>query len=102
MEKKPRTKRSVKAKIDTKNVDVTLEKNEQGDVKVEIDTAKTDISVTKKSSGGVKVEIEIDDKLIYEFESNGNSKHMAKGKIFKVTGEMVKLFLKRGFGRLKQ
>lgn len=102
MEKKTTKKRPVKAKIDTKNVDVTIERNELGDTKVEIDTEKTDISVTKKSSGGVKVEIEIDDKLVYEFESNGKSKHMAKGQVFKVTGELVKLFLKRGFGRLKQ
>ncbi len=102
MEKKTTKKRPVKAKIDTKNVDVTFEKDSEGNATLEIDTEKTDITVTKKASGGVKVEVEIDDKLVYEFESNGNSKHMPKGKIFKVTGEMVKLFLKRGFGNLKK
>lgn len=98
MAKKPR---KIDVKIDTKRVDVTIQKDENGDVHATLDTPKVDAEFTKDSEG-VTLDIEIDDNAEYQFESNGKSKHMPKGMVFTITGELLKLFLKRKFGKLKK
>lgn len=100
MEKKKRTKKPVNITIDTKNIDIEIKRDENG-LSVEVDTPKIDAKLTKNEEG-LKVDIDINDKDYYEFESNGESKHMVKGQVYRITGEMLKLFLKRGFGKLKK
>jgi hypothetical protein len=93
--------KKIDVKIDTKRVDVTIQKDENGDVHATLDTPKVDAEFTKNSEG-VTLDIEIDDNAEYQFESNGQSKHMPKGMVFTITGELLKLFLKRKFGKLKK
>lgn len=69
-------------------------------VEVKIDTDKIDVNF-KKDESGVSLDIEIDDQKEYSFESFG-TQHMPKGTIWKVSGELLKIFLKRGIGKLKQ
>ena len=38
---------------------------------------------------------------VKEFESNGKSKHMAKGLIFAITYAMAKIFITKGYGKIK-
>lgn len=51
----------------------------------------------EKDADGVHATIEIDDKVIYEFEGNGQIKHLPKGVLFKISGEMLKAFSKKRF-----
>lgn len=36
-----------------------------------------------------------------DFESNGKSKHMPKGRVYPITYDMAKLFTEKGYGKLK-
>ena len=100
MEKKPRRKKKdLDIDLTLNNADVSIERNESGTT-IDVDSNVVDVHYEKKD-GKVKIDIEIDDKIVYEFVSNGASKHMPKGAIFKVSGAMLKLFLQRGFGKLK-
>lgn len=104
MDQKKRTrkpKRDVAINIDTPNVDLNIEKDVNGDLRASLDTNKVDIEV-EKTAEKLTINVEIDDKTIYEFESNGKSKHMAKGQVFKIAGAMAKFFIQRGFGRIKK
>ena len=104
MDQKKRTrkpKRDVAINIDTPNVDLSIEKDVNGDLRASLDTNKVDIEV-EKTAEKLTINVEIDDKTIYEFESNGKSKHMAKGQVFKIAGAMAKFFIERGFGRIKK
>lgn len=104
MENKKRTrkpKRDVAINIDTPNIDVSIEKDVNGDIRADLDTKKIDVHV-EKTNEKLTINVEIDDTTIYEFESNGKSKHMGKGQIFKVVGKLAKYFIQRGFGRIKQ
>jgi hypothetical protein len=95
-----RTKKPIDISIDTKNVDVEFHRDSEGNVKIDVDTKKVDAHFTK-DEGGLKLDIEIDDLKEYEFESFGN-KHMPKGTIWKISGELLKIFLKRKLGKLKK
>ena len=64
--------------------------------------SKIEVKLIDNAGNFSKATIEFDDKVIYEFEGNGQSKHLPKGAIFKISGEMLKQFLKRGFGKLKK
>jgi hypothetical protein len=104
MDQKKRTrkpKRDVAINIDTPNADLSIEKNVNGDLRASLDTNKVDIEV-EKTAEKLTINVEIDDKTIYEFESNGKSKHMGKGQVFKIAGAMAKFFIQRGFGRIKK
>jgi hypothetical protein len=104
MDQKKRTrkpKRDVAINIDTPNVDLHIEKDVNGDLHASLDTKKVDIEV-EKTAEKLTINVEIDDKTIYEFESNGKSKHMGKGQVFKIAGAMAKFFIQRGFGRIKK
>jgi len=99
-EKKPRTPRKRKAldlKIDTKNVDVTIHRDASGEVDVIIDTPIVDAHYHKDAEG--KKTFKIIDAHEYDFESNGNSPHLPKGSIWRITGEMLKNFLAKGLGK---
>jgi hypothetical protein len=98
MAKKPR---KIDLSIDTKNVDVTIQRNENGDVHATLDTPKVDAEFIKNSDG-VTLDVEIDDNAEYQFESNGKSKHMPKGVVYTITGELFRLFLKSKIGKLKK
>lgn len=93
--------KKIDVSIDTKNVDVTIKRNENGDIHATLDTPKVDAEFTKNSDG-VTLDIDIDDNAEYQFESNGKSKHMPKGMVFTITGELLRLFLKNKFGKLKK
>jgi hypothetical protein len=93
-----RQKRPIDIHIDTKNVDVDIQRDSEGNVKIDVDTKKVDIHF-KKEEGIRTLDIEIDDSKEYEFESSG-SKHMPKGTIWKISGEMLKIFLQKGLGKL--
>jgi hypothetical protein len=104
MDQKKRTrkpKRDVDINIDTPNADLSIEKDVNGDVRASLDTNKIDIQV-EKTAEKLTINVEVDDNAIYEFESNGKSKHMAKGQVFKIAGALAKFFIQRGFGRIKQ
>ncbi len=104
MDQKKRTrkpKRDVAINIDTPNADLSIEKDVNGDVRASLDTKKIDIQV-EKTAEKLTINVEVDDNAIYEFESNGKSKHMAKGQVFKIAGALAKFFIQRGFGRIKQ
>jgi hypothetical protein len=98
MEKKKRTKKPVNISIDTKNIDIEIKRDENG-LKVDLDTPILDATLVKNDQG-LNIDIDINDKDIYNFESNGTSKHLIKGHVYRITGERLKLFLKRGFGKL--
>jgi hypothetical protein len=101
MEKQPRKKKPLNVSLDTKNVDVTITRDENGKLDIDVDTKKIDVHFTKDENG-VSLDIEVDDQLEYEFEANGKAEHLPKGTVWKVTGEILKIFLKQGFGKLKK
>jgi hypothetical protein len=99
--KKPtRKKKTLDIVIDTKNVDITIKRDEEGNVEAFLDTPKVDIEYTKKD-GEKSLNVTIDDNKEYEFVSNGNAKTMPNGTLWRVTGAMLKIFLQKKFGRLK-
>lgn len=99
MEKKRRKK--IDVSLDTKNVDVTFKREEDGDIEITLDTPKVDAKFTKDEEG-FTLDIDVNDKDYYEFESNGKNKHLPKGTVWRITGEMLKIFLKNKFGKLKK
>jgi hypothetical protein len=100
MEKQPRKRKPLNVKLDTKKVDIEITRDENGNVTVDVDTPKIDAHFTKDQTG-VKLSVEVDENEFYEFESNGTSTTLPKG-VWRITGEMVKIFLKNGFGKLKK
>ena len=99
MEKKPRKKKDLNIKVDLGNTEISLKRDVNG-TQIDVDSRIVDVHIDKNENE-ISIDVEIDDKMVYEFESNGTSKHMPKGELFKVTGEMVRHFIKRGFGKLK-
>jgi hypothetical protein len=101
MDNKPKKpKKPIDIKIDTKNVDIEIKRDEKGNVKVDVDTKRVDVHF-EKNEDKTSLDVEIDDNQEYQFESFG-TKQMPKGTIWKVTGEMLKIFLKRGIGKRKK
>ena len=100
MEKKTRKKNDIDVKLNVNDAELKVKRDVQG-TEIDLDTRILDVHIDK-TANEVKVEIEIDDKVIYEFVGNGESKHLPKGAIFKITGEMLKHFIKKGFGKLKK
>lgn len=81
------------------SVDVTIEKN--GDFNAELDTDKVDVSV-EKTEEKLKISVEFDKSQHYEIIGNGVSKHMPKGKVFKVIGNMARILIEKGVAELKK
>jgi hypothetical protein len=96
-----RKKKQIDVTVDTPNIDATIQRDEEGNVNIDIDSKRVDVHV-EKTEDKISIDIEIDDKAVYQFESNGKAARMPKGMIFKISGAMLKLFLKQGFGRLKK
>jgi len=99
--KSTRTKKDVVVTIDTPKIDVSIEKTAEGNFHAELDTERVDVQIDKTEKT-LNINVEIDDKIVYEFESNGKSKHMGKGQVFKIVGKLAKYFIERGFGRIKK
>lgn len=101
MEKKPRKRKTLNIEIDTKNVDVSIKRDTEGNTTVDVDTPRVDIHASKTAEG-FNLDLEIDDKKEYEFVANGKYEHMPKGTIWRITGEMLRIFLGKGIGKLKK
>lgn len=101
MEKKPRKRKPFDIHLDTKKVDVDIKRDANGKLTVDVDTEKIDAHF-EKSDEGVFLDVDINDQHEYEFEANGKSENLPKGTVWKITGEMLKIFLKQGFGKLKK
>jgi hypothetical protein len=99
MEKKPRKKKDLNINVDLGKTEISLKRDVNG-TQIDVDSRIIDVHIDKNDQG-ISIDVELDDKTVYEFESNGASKHMPKGELFKVTGEMVRHFIKKGFGKLK-
>ena len=100
MERKTRKKKDLNVKLNVNDAELTVKRDING-TEIDLDTRLVDVHI-EKDADSVHATIEIDDKVIYEFEGNGQSKHLPKGVLFKISGEMLKQFLKRGFGKLKK
>lgn len=100
MEKKTRKKKDIDVTLNVNNAELKVKRDVTG-TEIDLDTRIIDVHVDKNANE-VNVVIEIDDKVIYEFVGNGESKHLPKGALFKITGEMLKHFIKKGFGKLKK
>lgn len=98
---KSRKKKSINVKVDTKNVDVEFDRDENGDVEFNIDTKKIDANY-RKVGDEYTLEVDIDNDGIYDFVANGNAKFMEKGQVWKVTGKVLKMWLKSKFGKRKK
>lgn len=101
MEKKQRRKKPVNIKLDTKNVDVEFTRDENGNVTIDVDTPKIDAHI-EKTNEETTIDIEVNDREYYEFVSNGNNPTMKRGGIWRVTGELLKILIKKGFGNIKK
>lgn len=102
--KKPKkTRKPLNIKIDTKNVDIEIKRDVDGNTTIDLDSPIVDVHVEKTDSGkSIEIDFDsIDDRKEYVFESNGTSKLMPNGTLWKITGELVKIFLKRKLGKLK-
>jgi len=100
MEKRTRKKKDIDVTLNVNNAELKVKRDING-TEIDLDTRIIDVHIDKDSDG-VHATIEIDDKLIYEFVGNGESKHLPKGVMFKISGEMLKHFIKKGFGKLKK
>lgn len=100
MEKKTRKKKNIDVTLNVNNAELKVKRDVSG-TEIDLDTGMIDVHIDKNATE-VNVVIEIDDKVIYEFVGNGESKHLPKGALFKITGEMLKHFIKKGFGKLKK
>jgi hypothetical protein len=100
MEKKPRKRKTLDISIDTKNVDIEIKRDENGKLNVDVDTKKIDVKF-EKDADKKTLDIEINDDKTYHFVSNGEAPTMKKGTIWEVTGAMLRIFLKKGLGKIK-
>lgn len=98
--RKPRAKKPLDISIDTDKVDVDITRDSEGNVTAIIDTPKTDFKITKDADG-VEVEVKLVDGRTYTFESNGKARTLPRG-LWQVTGQMAKLFISQGFGKIKK
>jgi hypothetical protein len=101
MEKKPRKKKALNIKLDTKNADLEIIRDNDGNIEVKLDTPVVDANYSKDAKGNIEFSVEIDDIKEYEFISNGTSPQLPEGTLWRVTGAMAKIFLQRKFGKLK-
>ena len=101
MEKKQRRKKPVNIKLDTKNVDIEFNRDDNGNVTIDVDTKRIDARIDKTNEG-TTIDIDVDDKQYYVFVSNGENPTMKRGVIWRVTGELLKILIKKGFGNIKK
>lgn len=96
--KRTRKKREIDVKIDTPNVDVELTKDLEGNLSIDVDSKRIDAHI-EKTDEKLSIELTIEDKETYYFEANGSDGRMKKGALVKVSGEILKILLKRKFGK---
>ena len=94
-------KKELDITIDTKRVDVDIDRDAEGNLKVEWDGKHVD-GVYTKEGNKVTLEVQVDEKETYLFESNGSNRKLPKGAIWRLTGAVIKGFLKRGWGKIKK
>ena len=99
--RKSKPKKELDITIDTKRVDIDIDRDKEGNLEVEWDGKHIDGKYTKKD-GKVTLEVELDDKTLYTFESNGTNRRLPKGALWKLTGAVIKGFIKKGFGKVKK
>lgn len=58
--------------------------------------------MAKKKEVIEEVSIDIKDDAMYNFKSNGKSKHMPKDEVYNISGTMLKLFISKGYGHINQ
>ena len=98
--RKTKKKKVLDIDIDTNRVDIEIDRDADGNLEVEWDGKHIDGKYTKKGDK-VTLEVEINDDESYVFEGNGSNRKLPKGAIWKLTGAVIKGFLKRGWGKLK-
>lgn len=98
--RKTKKKKVLDIDIDTNRVDIEIDRDAEGNLEVEWDGKHIDGKYTKKGDK-VTLEVEINDDESYVFEGNGSNRKLPKGAIWKLTGAVIKGFLKRGWGKLK-
>jgi hypothetical protein len=96
--RKPKVK-DVNVSIDTPNVDLEINKTEEG-FTADFDSKRVDIHV-EKTADSFSIEVEIDDKKEYEAIATGVNPTMPKGTIWRVTGELLKIFIRKGIANMK-
>lgn len=89
----------VNISIDTPNVDLEISKTEDG-FTADLDSKRVDIHV-EKTDEKFSIEVEIDDKKEYEAVATGVNPTMPKGTIWRVTGELLKIFIRKGIANMK-
>lgn len=94
-------KKPVDINVETPKVVASLKTDGKGNLEATLDTKHVDIEVTNNAEG-LKIHVDIDDDKEYDFESNGVDGNLPKGTVWKITGEFVKIFLKRGLGKIKK
>ena len=99
--RKSKPKKELDISIDGKKVDIDIDRESNGDLEVNIDAQKFDAKDTRKGDK-VSIEVDLDDDQTYLFESNGTNRRLPKGALWKLTGAVIKTFLKRGWGKLKK
>jgi ribosome-associated translation inhibitor RaiA len=99
IKKRGRKAKNVDVTIDTPNVDLKIEKTEEG-FTADLDSKRVDIHV-EKTEDRFSIEVEIDDKKEYEAIATGVNPTMPKGTIWRVTGELLKIFIRKGIANLK-
>ena len=101
--KQRKQRKPLNVKIDTKHVDIEIKRDVDGNTTIDVDSPVVDVHFEKTDSGkSVEIDFDsIDDRAEFTFESNGTSKLMPKGTMWKITGEILKIFLKRKLGKLK-
>ena len=99
--RKSKPKKELDISIDGKKVDIDIDRDANGDLEVNIDAQKFDAKYTRKGDK-VSVELDLDDDQTYLFESNGSNRKLPKGAFWKLTGAVIKTFLRRGWGKLKK
>lgn len=101
--KQRKTRKPIEINIDTKFVDVEIKRDVDGKTTIDVDSPIVDVHIEKTNSGkSIEIDLgSIDDQKEYMFESNGASKLMPKGTLWKITGELLKIFLNRKLGNLK-
>lgn len=100
-EKRKSKKKELDITIDTKRLDIDIDRDADGNVDIEWDGKHVDGKYSKHGNK-VSIEVEINDQDTYLFEANGTNRRLPKGAIWKLTGQVIKGFLKRGWGKIKK
>jgi len=98
--RKPKSEKDVTISVDTPKVDLQINKTEEG-LTATLDTPRVDIHV-EKTEDKISIEVDIDDKKEYEAIATGKNPTLPKGTVWKVTGEILKIFIRKGIANLKK